>query len=263
MRIALLRGRYLTTDDAAASPASVVVNAAFARRFFPATDPIGQLFSAGSTTYQVVGVVADMHRQGLEQAAIPEYFESYVPRAGGRVDFVLRATTDVSFSTLPSSIKQLVRSMLPGTIVESPAAARELLAEFESRRVLETWLLAAFAALALTLSVVGIYGVVQYSVSQRRREIGVRMALGATSGDILRTVVLRGMRAPAVGMATGIVASVAMTRLMSHLLFETSPFDATTYATVTVLLSSAAFLACCLPARRAARVDPNVVMRTS
>jgi ABC-type antimicrobial peptide transport system permease subunit len=133
--------------------------------------------------------------------------------------------------------------------------------EFDSARRLETWLLAAFAAIALVLAVVGIYGVVQYAVAQRTREIGLRMALGANSAAVMRMTFKDGLSAPLIGMGTGLVLAGFLTRLLTRLLFETSAGDPITYLAITLVLVSAASAACFLPARRAARVDPMIALR--
>jgi ABC-type antimicrobial peptide transport system permease subunit len=134
--------------------------------------------------------------------------------------------------------------------------------DFDSARRFETWLIAGFAALALVLAVVGIYGVVQYAVVQRTREIGLRMALGADSSAVLRATLKEGLRVPLIGMGIGLVAAGLLTRLITHLLFDTSAGDPITYAAITLVLASAAAAACVLPARRASRIDPMIALRS-
>ena len=162
---------------------------------------------------------------------------------------------------LAPAIQSAVRALIPGSLVWYVRTVSDQFDNFDSARRLETWLFAGFAALALMLAVVGIYGVVQYAVAQRTREIGLRMALGANSTAIMRTTLGEGLRAPLIGMAIGLVAAGLLTRLMTHLLFETSAGDPITYSAIVLVLASAAVAACFLPARRASRVDPMIALR--
>ena len=274
MRVALLRGRYLesgdatvavrarTPNDAAREP--VVVNEAFARRFFPNENPLGRLFSSGSlsgNSFEIVGVVGDMHRQGRERSTIPEYFTAYVPVPQGRADLLVRTRKGVDPTGVARAVQSSIKALIPGALIWYVSAAAQQLDDFESARSLETWLLSAFAALALILSVVGLYGIVHYSVAQRTREIGLRMALGATSATVMRKTMKDGMRVPLVGLAMGVLLAAFLTRLMTHLLFRTRPEDPLTYLTIAVTLVAAAMVACYVPARRASRVDPITALR--
>jgi len=275
MRVPLLRGRYLTAADAtaqrrdtasAAAPAEpVVVNAAFARRFFPGENALGRVFAEGSAqqphSFEIVGIVGDMRRQGRERSPIPEFYTAYVPVPRGRADLLVRVRQDVDPMRLAPAIQSSVRALIPGSLVWYVRTVSDQFDDFDSARRLETWLLAGFAALALVLAVVGIYGVVQYAVAQRTREIGLRMALGANSTAIMRTTLGEGLRAPLIGMGIGLVAAGLLTRLMTHLLFETSAGDPITYSAIALVLASAAVAACFLPARRASRVDPMIALR--
>ena len=275
MRVPLLRGRYLTAADAtaqrrdtasAAAPAEpVVVNAAFARRFFPGENALGRVFAEGSAqqphSLEIVGIVGDMRRQGRERSPIPEFYTPYVPVPRGRADLLVRVRQDVDPMRLAPAIQSSVRALIPGSLVWYVRTVSDQFDDFDSARRLETWLLAGFAALALVLAVVGIYGVVQYAVAQRTREIGLRMALGANSTAIMRTTLGEGLRAPLIGMGIGLVAAGLLTRLMTHLLFETSAGDPITYSAIALVLASAAVAACFLPARRASRVDPMIALR--
>jgi putative ABC transport system permease protein len=286
MRVPLVRGRFLTRDDAAqkiralwtppitdgslaekeriALAEPVVVNQAFAKRFYGDDDPIGKRFCIDPTGktywYVIVGVVGNMHRQGLEHAAVPEYFGTYLPRPNGRVDLVVRASGD------PVALVPLVRqavAQLPRMLIVSVTTADAQFGDFAATRRLETSLLALFAALALTLAAIGIFGLVHYSVAERTREIGIRIALGATPADVLQAVVGRGMRMPLVGIALGLGASVLLTRTMAHLLFNVGATDPITFATVALLLATVAFIACYLAGRRGTRIDPVQALRES
>jgi len=152
---------------------------------------------------------------------------------------------------------------LPAVVIARVSTADEQLAEFSAERRLQTWLLAAFALLAVTLAAIGVFGVVQYAAAERTREIGVRIALGATSGDVLRLVLAQGMRMPAVGILIGLGASLALTRIMSHLLFEVTATDPMTFVSVGILLAIVALAASWLAARRAVRLDPLRALRES
>jgi predicted permease len=285
MRVPLRRGRYLTRDDAfekiralwslvitdrsladkerMATPEPVVVNEAFVRRFFPNEDPIGKRFCIDPTNktywYVIVGVVGDMHRHGLERDAFPEYYGPYLPAPTGRVDLLVRTAGNPLL--LGPTIRREVTQTLPGAIVVSVSTAEAGLGGFSAQRRFQTWLLTAFASLALVLAAVGIYGVVHYAVAERTREIGVRVALGATPADVLALVIRHGMRMPAIGIAIGLVASIGITRVMSHLLFGVGATDPVTFAGVGFVLAVVAALACYFPARRATRVDPVRALR--
>jgi predicted permease len=279
LRVPLRRGRYLTRDDAftkiqalwspvvthmsladkerRATPEPVVVNEAFVRRFFPNEDPLGKRFCIDPTNktywYVIVGVVGDMHRQGLGKKAIPEYFGSYIPAPSGRVDVLVRTRRDPL--TIAPTIRRIVTAEIPNVVIPSVSTANEQLHEFEAGRDFQTWLLSVFAALAVALAAVGIYGVVHYAVAERTQEIGVRVALGARPIDVLRLVIAQGMRMPGAGIALGLVASFWLTRLMSGLLFDVGATDPATFAAVAAVLAGVAAIACYVPARRASRTD--------
>jgi putative ABC transport system permease protein len=275
MRVPLLTGRYLTAADASAqrrdgataavTPEPVVVNASFAQRFYPGSDVLGQVFSFGaakpSPSFEIVGVVGDMRRQGRERAPVPEFYTAYVPVPQGRADLLVRVRQDVDPMRLAPAIQSSVRALIPGSLVWYVRTVSDQFDDFDSARRLETWLLAGFAGIALVLAVVGIYGVVQYAVAQRTREIGLRMALGANSAAVMRTTLEQGLRVPLIGMGIGLVAAGLLTRLMTRRLFETSAADPITYVAITLVLATAAAAACFLPARRASRVDPLIALR--
>ena len=286
MRVPVLRGRALTREDATqkiralftptvadvslaekerlAVAEPVVVNETFARRLFAGEDPIGKRFCIDPTAktywYVIVGVVGDMHRQGLERAAVPEYFGSYIPRPYNRGDLVIRATGDPM--TLAPFVRQVI-ARVPGTVVASVNTAEDQFSGFGAARRLETVLLVAFAALALTLAAVGIFALVHYAVAQRTREIGIRVALGATPADVLGAVVAQGMRMPVAGIVIGLLAAIGLTRMMAHLLFNVGATDPITFATVALLLATVAIVACYLAGRRGTRIDPVQVLRES
>jgi len=285
LRVPLRRGRALTQSDAtqkvramwtpvangapldekerAAVPEPVLVNEAFARRYFPAEDPIGKHFCIDPTNktywYVIVGVVGDMRRQGLERKTIPEYFGPHLPFPNGRADLLVRVNGD-PLAAAPM-VRREILDVFPRTLIVQVSTADAGLGEFSAQRRLETWLLAAFALLALGLAAVGIYGVVHYAVAERTREIGVRMALGATAADVVSLVMSQGLSMPIAGIAIGLTVAVAVTRIMSHLLFEIGATDPLTFVGVGGVLATVAFAACYLPARQATRVDPVRALR--
>jgi predicted permease len=281
MHVPLRHGRQLTRDDvlqkiralwsgsdrpqsnAAPVLEPVVVNEAFVHRYFPDDDPLGKRFLIDPTNktywYMIVGVVGDMRRQGLERQPIAEYYGAYVPRPIARADVLLRTRGN------PIDIAPIVRAVigqvLPGSLISGVSTADAQLGDFSAQRRFQTWLLSAFAALALLLAAVGIYGVVHYAVAERRREIGIRIALGASPADVMSMVVAQGMRLPVLGIIVGLAASVAVSRLISHLLFNVGATDPATFAAVGLVLAVAAFAACYAPARRATTIDPVQTLR--
>jgi putative ABC transport system permease protein len=286
LRVPLRRGRYLTSDDtrqkiralwtpvannlslvdkerlAVAEP--VMVNEAFVARFFPGEDPIGKRFCIDPINktywYTIVGVMGDMHRQGLDRDRIPEYFGPYLPSPNGRGDLLVRVAHGDPMA-LVATLRSLVSAELPVATIAAVSTAESQLDGFSAQRRLQTWLLTTFALLALLLAAVGIFGLVHYGVAERTREIGVRVALGATPGRVLGMMVGQGMRMPTLGIAIGLAASLGLTRLVSHLLFGVTPTDLATFAAVAGVLSVAALAACYLAARKAAHLDPVQALR--
>jgi putative ABC transport system permease protein len=163
--------------------------------------------------------------------------------------------------TIAPSIRREVARALPSVVVASVGTADAQLGDFSAQRRLQTWLLTAFAGVALVLAAVGIFGLVHYAVAERTREMGIRMALGATAIDVLVLVMREGMQMPVVGIALGLMASTGLTRVMSHLLYGITPTDATTFATVPLVFAGVAVMACYVAARRTSRVDPVDALR--
>ena len=239
----------------------VVVNEAFVRRFFAGENAVGKRFCIDPTGktywYEIVGVVGDMRRQTLERDPVPEYFQTFVPRT--TAELLVRTRGDPMASAL--TIRRLVRDAIPGIIVLDVSTLEQRMGALTFPRRFQTWLLALFAALALVLSAIGIYGIVYYAVAERRREIGVRIALGASQRDVFADVVVRGMSLPIAGIAIGLVAAAWLTRLMTSLVFGIGTADPVAIGATIGALASVAFLACYLPARRAARIDPIIALR--
>jgi hypothetical protein len=253
----------LADKERLATAEPVVVNEAFVRRFFPNEDPVGKKFCIDPTSktywYEIVGVVGDMHRQGLERRAIAEYFGPWIPSPNGRADLLVRTRGDPL--SMATSVREEVRRAIPGVTVVSASTAEAQLGDFGASRRLQTWLLTIFALLALTLAAIGIFGVVHFAVAERTREIGVRVALGASAAQVMTLVLRQGMRAPVLGISIGLTASLALTRVLSSLLFGVGATDPVTFAAVAAALASVAAGACWLAARRALRIDPVRALR--
>ena len=271
MGVPLKGGHFFTCADAAAAnqilfafgnrqtpPEPVVVNEAFAHRFFPGEDPIGKrlLYSTKKYPYEIIGVVGDMHRQGLEKEPIAEY---YVALRSSTADLVVRSGSDPL--ALATNVRDMVRSVEEKAMVLSISTVESQMGELSAQRRFQTWLLALFAGIALTLAMVGIYGIMHYAVAQRTQEIGIRIALGAKSSHVLRLVIGQGLKLALIGLGIGFMAELWLTDVMAHLLFGVSARDPWTFAGVAVLPALVAVLACYIPARRATKVDPMVALR--
>jgi putative ABC transport system permease protein len=268
MGVKLRQGRFFDYHDDVQSQPVAVINETMARQFWAGENSLGKRFKLGSIDSQnpwvtVVGVVGDIKEMGLEAPTKAEMFFPYqqLPRMLWNMprDLAVRTTGDpISVAT---AVRQAVWSVDRNQPVSNIRTMDEILSEEVAQRRIGMTLLAAFAALALALASLGIYGVLSYSVAQRTQEIGVRMALGAGRKDVLRMVVADGMRLAAAGVAIGLGASFALTWLMAGLLFGVSASDPLTLGAVTLLLITVALLACFIPARRATRVDPMVALR--
>lgn len=258
----LIRGRDFNERDDEKSPPVAIINETFARRFWPGEDPLGKRFRLGrgeETTLQVIGVVADGKYAGLNESPQPYVCRPLAQAYSGAITLIVRSDTD------PHKQLAAVRSELQQLDPYLPLSSSKLLEERLAMPLLPVRVAAAvlssFGLLALALAAIGIYGVMSYAVSRRTREIGVRVALGAQSSDILRLILWQGMVPPLVGVAIGILAALGLTQLIRSLLFGVSSADPLTYAGVVAMLSFVAALACYIPARRAAMVDPMVALR--
>ncbi|HMB29203.1 MAG TPA: ABC transporter permease, partial [Blastocatellia bacterium] len=256
----LLKGRFFTRQETFDSRV-LIINETLARRFFPGEDPIGKRFKFGGPQskndwFGIVGVVGDLRRQRLEKQAVSEF---YVPYASSDMDLLARVSTDPL--ALAGPVRRVIRSVDPTAAVYGMTTGTRLMEKLGAGRRFQTVLLAIFAMVALVLATIGIYGVMRYSVAQRTHEIGIRLALGARSADVLRLIIGQGMRLTLIGVATGLLASFALSRVMTRLLFGVSAADPATFAGVAVALMGAALLASYLPARRATKVDPLTSLR--
>jgi len=268
MRIPILKGRGFTERDAENSPGVVVISDSGARRYFAGGNPIGQRISMNNDPngkpiwLEIVGVSGDVKQKELRDEAYPTI---YTPFSQARIPFMLGGLFVLRSSVEPSSLIASVRDGIRAIDPESPIykanTLDELISETTRGQRFSAFLLSILAALAIGLSAVGLYGVMSYLVAQRTREIGVRMALGAQYTDILRWAVRQGMLPVVAGMTVGLGAGMALTRLMKSLLFEVSATDPITFVVSALLLISVALLACWIPARRAAKVDPLVALK--
>jgi len=264
MGIQLLRGRAFTAQDTRDNRRVTIVNETFVKRYFPNDDPIDKRFTFGGVGpntrwFHIVGVVRDSKRQGLDQ---PVRIESWMPLAqmpSGSMDVVLRTKGDPL--ALSKSVREAVWSLDRDLPIPSIQTMEQILSERVAQRRLNMILLGLFALVALILAAVGIYGVMNYAVTQRTNEIGIRMALGAQTGEVLRLIVRQGMTLVLEGVVIGLAAAFALTRLMATLLFNVSATDPITFVAIAALLIGVALVACWIPARRATTVDPMVALR--
>ncbi len=257
-------GRPFSERDEAGAPGVVIINQTLARTLFPNESAIGKRLQLINPEYpaewrEIVGVVGDVRYSGLNDADVPAV---YTPFA--QTPFIwnyLMIRTSVTPESLTHSIRQAVSAVDPTLEAANFLTMEQLMSNSVAQPRLYTTLLGIFAALALLLAAVGIYGVIAYTVTQRTHEIGVRMALGAQTHDVLKLVVRQGMALVLAGVALGLLASLGLTRLLRRLLFEVSATDPATFIGIALLLAFVALLACWIPARRATRVDPLVALR--
>jgi putative ABC transport system permease protein len=263
--MSLREGRLLERSDGADAPKSVVINQSMASTYWPDADPIGHRFKRGlpqSNTpwWTVVGVIADMRQGGMD---VPVRPEAYFPSE--QSDFFPPDSLAVRGVGDPLSVADEVRQQVWAVDREQPVANVQTLTDLVDSSIaqprMNTLLLGGFAVMGLLLAALGIYALLSFAVTQRTQEIGVRVALGAGRGDVLKMVLASGARLFAAGFAIGLAAAVALSRLMSHLLFEVTPGDPFSYVSAVVIFAAVAFLACYIPACRAAKVDPMVALR--
>ncbi len=262
MAIPLLRGRFFSEHDVSGATSVAIVNQAFARRYFSGEEPVGKrvAFLWGTEGFQeIVGVVGDIRHGSLTQGPEPELYVPFEQRPDSSFNVVVRSQANPA--ALVAAVRKLVFQIDSNLAVANAATLEEIVLRSVSGERFRTVLLGAFAAIALILTAVGLYGVVAYSVSQRTQEIGIRMALGAQPRDISDMVLRQGFRLVAIGTAIGILAALILARFVASLLFEVRPYDPLTFVAITILLAGVTLAAGYLPARRATRVDPLVALR--
>jgi putative ABC transport system permease protein len=265
MGIRLLAGRLFDERDGRPGmPDVAVVNETFARRGWPNADPVGRRVKFGDPDEDVpwvtiVGVVSDVRQFGPGQLADDDIFLPYGQLPLPAMTLVIRGTTDPG--PLASSIRGAIRALAPDLALFEPRPMADVVARSVWQPRLFSWLFGAFGVVALALAAIGVYGLLAYSVVQRTREIGLRLAIGADRRQVRRLVVGRGMRLTAAGVAIGAVVALPATRALDALLFGVSPADPLTFAVVALLLLGVAWVACAVPARRATRIDPMAALR--
>ncbi len=260
MAIPLLRGRDLDERDADGAPFTVLINETLARILWPNQDPIGRrIFFTTEVSAQVVGVVGDIHQSGLDVPPKPEFYVSALQAGPGASSLAIH--TGVDPASLAQHVRKAIWSVDPDQPITQLATMEEILDNEVFQRRVQTALVAVFAGLALVLAAIGLYGVLAYLVGRQIPEIGVRMALGAAPVDILRRVVAQGLRLTAIGLAFGIAGALAVSRLLTSVLFGVKSTDPATYVLVALALLATAAIASYLPARRAMRVDPITALR--
>jgi len=270
MRIPLVEGRSFGPMDGAKSPPVVIVNQTLARLFYPGQSAVGHRIQPSGIVdtaqwFTIVGVAKDVKQGGVDAKTGTEIYlldqqtpayEGFAPR---NMNVVVRST--LSRDALASSIRRIVASVDPGLPVVGLRSMDEVFDDALARPRFLAELLVIFAAVALALAAVGTYGVLAYSVAERRREIGIRMALGASEGGVLTLVLRQGMLLAGIGLLVGLAGALAVTRVVSSLLFGVQPTDPATFAAVGLFMLAVALVACVVPARRATRVDPLVALR--
>ncbi len=264
LEIPLLKGRTFTERDLRGAPPVAIISERLAKRFFPDQDPLGKRIRVGEEPCEIVGVVGDVRNKSFMSEINNDRLRPavYLPHAQhpyGQMALVLRSTAD------PTSLTTAVRKEVQAIEKDQPVFNVRTMSQVRSESMvpqrLSAFMFACFALIALLLTAIGIYAVIAYSVVQRTREIGIRMALGAQSRDVLKLVVRNGMKLALIGVAVGLAGALALSRLVSSLLFGVTPTDTLTFAAVLIGLLGVALLACYIPARRATKVDPLEALR--
>ena len=259
--ISLIKGRDFSARDKSDAPKTAIINNDLARIYFPSEDPIGKriTFDDGESWISIVGVIGDVKQLGLDSSAKPEVYFPYLQVAAPSMSLVVRTTSNpLSLAGAVKSQIQMIDKDLP---IDDAKTMQQLLAESLSGRRFNMLLLTVFAMVALVLAIVGIYGVMSYTVTQRTHEIGIRVAIGAQSRDVFRMVIGQGMMLAMIGVTFGLVGAFGLTRLMTTMLFGVEPTDPATFVGIAVLLTAVTLVACYIPARRAAKVNPLVALR--
>ncbi|HEX8140381.1 MAG TPA: ABC transporter permease [Pyrinomonadaceae bacterium] len=266
MQIPLVRGRAFTERDAEDGPRVCVINETMARKYFPGEDPVGRRIAFGDTSKEeswrtIVGIAGDVRHARMEEPPFPGAYTPYAQdrESWSRMSLVIRSTGDPS--ALAAAVRREVMAIDPAQPISNIQTMEQVMAASVTRPRFTMLLLGLLASVALALAVVGIYGLMSYSITERTHELGIRMALGAQASDVLRLVLGQGLRLILIGIALGLAGAFALTRLMASLLYGVSTIDPVTFVVVSLLLTVVALLACYLPARRATKVDPMEALR--
>ena len=265
----LVSGRHFNADDNHDHPGVAIVNEAFVRKYLPDGNVIGRRIKTNQAPriwrddryawFQIVGVVRDVKNSGLKEAGEPTY---YLPAAQVPLqDMILLVRTSSEPTAIISSVQRAVWTIDPNQPIADVKTMEQIVSDSVAQPRFNMFLMGMFGVLALLLAVVGIYGLLSYAVTQRKQELGIRMALGANRVDVLKLVLRQGMTLALLGEAVGLIAALALTRVMRGLLFGIGPFDASTFVTVAIATTLVALAACYIPARRATKVDPLVALR--
>jgi putative ABC transport system permease protein len=259
----LLKGRNFSEHDNVTSPAVAIINAATAASVFPGGDPLGKYltnFGPAMTRLQIVGVVGNVRHVALEKAGRPEIYTPLTQTQWPSMFIAVRSAVANPLSLIPA-VQNAVWSVDRNVPLANPRTMQDVLAHSVLRRKFAMLLLSIFAGLATLLAAIGLYGVISYSVAQRTKEIGIRMALGGQRTDMLRMILRQSGGLVLLGMAIGVPAAFGATHLLGAMLYGIGATDSVTYLLVIALLSTAAFLASILPALRATKVDPMIALR--
>jgi putative ABC transport system permease protein len=264
LKIPLVAGRNFSERDTGTAPPVIIISESLARRFFADQQPLGKRIKPGDYESRapwatVVGVAKDVKHTALEQETRPQIYFPYQQKLWGILTIVARSKSDSK--SLSAAMRQAVWEVDKDQPITSLRMMEEYLADSVSQKRFNATLLAAFAVVAMLLAAVGIYGVMSYTVTQRTHEIGIRIALGAKQRDVFKIVVGQGLKLTLVGVAVGLTAAFALTRLMGSLLYNVSATDPATFAVISIVLAGVALAACAVPARRATKVDPMVALR--
>jgi len=262
MGIPLVSGRTFTRQDTDKSPKAAVVSETMAQRFYPNTSPLGRHFGKGSDKrgeFEIIGIVKDAKYQSLKERPRPLVYYSMKQMPEAVSNLILRVSTD-NQAVIPA-VRRVLREVNTNLPVDDVVSLEDHVARSLVQQNLIARLALFFGLLALLLASIGLYGVLSYSVARRRNEIGIRMALGASTYDVLKAVLRSGMALTLIGLAIGVAGSLALTRLVSTLLFGVKPTDVATFVVVSLTLIVVALVACYIPARRATRVDPLIALR--
>jgi putative ABC transport system permease protein len=264
MNIPLLDGRTFSAADTAQSPPVVIINETMAKRFWPGENPIGRRMkygrlNDGSPWMTIVGIVADTRRTGYDAVVRPETYLPHPQNGDTTMTIVVRTTGDPA--SVAPELKSIVKSLDPQVVVQHVQPLETVVSEMTAQRRLNTILLSGFAVVATALALVGLYGVMAYSVQQRTRELGVRLALGATGANVVQLVLKEGLQLVAIGLAVGLAAAFASSSLLSKILYHVKPTDPATLASIAVMTVIVSSIACAVPALRAWRVDPVTALR--
>ena len=261
--IPLRRGRFYTRFDRQDAPPVALINETLARRYWPDEDPVGKKITARFLgqirTAEIIGIVGDVRHRGLDSEPRPEFFLPLLQSPYGSMTYVIRAA-GAPLPLLPG-VKQEIWAVNKNLPFSSVATMEDLLSRSTDERRFNLLLLGTFAAIALVLAGIGIYGLISFSTRQRKHEIGVRLALGASRSGILRMVIGEGMVLTLLGVAVGLLGAATLTRFIQTLLFDVQTIDPLTFGAVPALLVAVALIASYVPARRATKVDPLVALR--